>query len=129
MGVLLVYDVSDAGSFANVRSWVKNVEAHASDGVARMLVGNKADVGEGRRAVSTEAGAALAAEYGIPFYETSAKSGARVEEAFLRMARDVAARLREAPPDGGGGGGGGPTLRVGGAPRAGASAQRAGCCS
>ena len=32
-------------------------------------------------------GVALAKEFGVPFFETSAKSGLRVEEAFSAMAR------------------------------------------
>jgi Ras-related protein Rab-8A len=110
MGILLVYDVSDEGSFSNIRNWMKNIEAHASDSVVKVLVGNKADLDESKRAVPYARGKALADEYRIPFFEASAKSGAHVEEVFLGMARDVMGRLRDAPGDGGGGAG---TLRVG----------------
>ena len=44
MGILLVYDVCDESSFNNIRIWVKNIEAHASDGVNRILIGNKCDM-------------------------------------------------------------------------------------
>lgn len=43
--------------------------------------------------VDTERGRALAAEYGIKFMETSAKSGLNVEEAFVSLAKDIKARL------------------------------------
>ena len=39
--------------------------------------------------MSTERGQMLAAELGIKFFETSAKSGLNVEEAFLTLTRDI----------------------------------------
>lgn len=39
MGILLVYDVTDESSFNNIRSWMKNIEEHASDNVNKVLVG------------------------------------------------------------------------------------------
>jgi len=38
-GILLVYDVGDAGSFANVRGWMKAIDAHAVDGVVKVRGG------------------------------------------------------------------------------------------
>jgi Ras-related protein Rab-8A len=127
MGILLVYDVSDEGSFANIRNWMKNIEQHASGNVIKVLVGNKSDLGEAKRQVPTSRGQALADEYRIPFFETSAKSGAAVEEVFLSMARDVMTRLREAGPGEGGAGGAPAALRVGPATRR-PSTQKSSCC-
>ncbi|KAL5060395.1 hypothetical protein RYX36_031999 [Vicia faba] len=53
--------------------WIRNIEQHASDNVNKILVGNKADMDESKRAVPTSKGQALADEYGIKFFETSAK--------------------------------------------------------
>lgn len=97
MGILLVYDVSDETSFANIRNWMKNIEQHASDNVVKVLVGNKSDLDDSKRVIPYSRGKSLAAEYRIPFFETSAKSGEAVEEVFLGMARDVMTRLRDAP--------------------------------
>eukprot|EP00898_Chlorokybus_atmophyticus_P007239 jgi/Chlat1/7516/Chrsp61S07008 len=95
MGILLVYDVTDEGSFNNIRNWIRNIEQHASDGVVKVLVGNKCDMDESKRAVPTARGQALADEFGIPFFETSAKSGLNVEQAFFNIARTIKARLLE----------------------------------
>jgi GTPase SAR1 family protein len=44
MGILLVYDISDANSFTNVRNWMRQIDSNASENVNRILIGNKADV-------------------------------------------------------------------------------------
>lgn len=36
MGILLVYDVTDEGSFNNIRNWMRNIEQHASDNVNKV---------------------------------------------------------------------------------------------
>lgn len=125
MGILLIYDVSDENSFLNIRNWMKNIEQHASDNVLKVLVGNKADLDESRRAVPYSRGKALADEYRIPFFETSAKSGVNVEEVFSGMAREVVGRLRDAPGDVGGAPA---SLRVGPAARRPVT-QKSSCCS
>ncbi|CAL5420093.1 unnamed protein product [Camellia sinensis] len=96
MGILLVYDVTDESSFNNIRNWIRNIEQHASDNVNKILVGNKADMDESKRAVPTSKGQALADEYGIKFFETSAKTNMNVEEVFFSIARDIKQRLTEA---------------------------------
>merc|ERR1712137_736183 len=95
MGILLVYDVTDEKSFGNIRNWIRNIEQHASDNVNKILVGNKADMDESKRAVPTSKGQALADEYGIKFFETSAKTNLNVEEVFFSIARDIKQRLSE----------------------------------
>ncbi|KAB1217919.1 Ras-related protein RABE1c [Morella rubra] len=102
MGILLVYDVTDESSFNNIRNWIRNIEQHASDNVSKILVGNKADMDESKRAVPTSKGQALADEYGIKFFETqknivlqSAKTNMNVEEVFFSIARDIKQRLAE----------------------------------
>ncbi|XP_050883959.1 ras-related protein RABE1c isoform X1 [Lathyrus oleraceus] len=93
MGILLVYDVTNESSFNNIRSWMLSIEQHASDNVNKILVGNKADMGDNKRAVPTSKGQALANEYGIKFFETSAKTSRNVEKAFFSITRDIKQRL------------------------------------
>ena len=64
---------------------------HASDNVMKVLVGNKADMSD--RRVRYEEGEALAKEMGVPFFETSAKTGQNVEEMFQVMAEEIKRRL------------------------------------
>lgn len=53
-GIIVVYDVTDKESFENVKSWMAEIERYASDGVSKLLVGNKSDMTE-QRAVSFNA--------------------------------------------------------------------------
>ncbi|EMS65522.1 Ras-related protein RABE1c [Triticum urartu] len=79
----------------DIRNWIRNIEQHASDNVNKILIGNKADMDESKRAVSTAKGQALADEYGIQFFETSAKTNLNVEQVFFSIARDIKQRLAE----------------------------------
>ena len=90
-GILLVFDVMDRAAFNNVRTWMESIDAHADRSVNRILIGNKCDMPD--RAVSRAEAEALAKEYGINYFETSAKRGIGVEEAFRNIAEAVVERL------------------------------------
>ena len=53
-----------------------------------MLIGNKADL-DARRQVSTSDGQAFASKHGLIFLETSAKTAANVEQAFVKTAAKI----------------------------------------
>eukprot|EP00600_Ochromonadales_sp_CCMP1393_P002524 CAMPEP_0174981362 /NCGR_PEP_ID=MMETSP0004_2-20121128/15846_1 /TAXON_ID=420556 /ORGANISM="Ochromonas sp., Strain CCMP1393" /LENGTH=204 /DNA_ID=CAMNT_0016233095 /DNA_START=44 /DNA_END=658 /DNA_ORIENTATION=+ len=91
-GILLVYDVTDRNSFQSVRTWMEQIKEHCEVNVNTVLVGNKCDL-EDKRLVKFEEGRALAEEYEINFYETSAKKNVNVEKAFLDLATAVKNRL------------------------------------
>jgi len=76
----------------DIRTWFANVEQHATEGVNKILIGNKCDWEE-KRAVSTEQGQALADELGIPFLEVSAKTNKNIEEAFFSLAADIKKKI------------------------------------
>jgi len=92
MGILLVYDVTDERSFNNIRTWHANVEQHASEGVNKILIGNKCDADD-KKIVTDQQGKELAEELGIRYLETSAKANINVEDAFFALARDIKTRL------------------------------------
>lgn len=73
-------------SLSDIRTWHANIEQHASEGVNKILVGNKCDWTE-KRVVTEESGRELAEELGIKFMETSAKVNQGVEDAFFTLAR------------------------------------------
>ena len=86
--VLIVYDITQAATFANLARWVRSVEELASPGVRVVLVGNKADAAA-RRQVTREEGEGRARRGGMAFMETSARSGANIQEVFHRLAEAV----------------------------------------
>jgi len=59
-----------------------------------MLIGNKSDL-ESRRDVKKEEGEAFAREHGLVFMETSAKTAANVEEAFINTAKEIYEKIQE----------------------------------
>lgn len=100
-----MYDVTDLDSFNNVKSWLQEIDRYASEGVNKLLVGNKADL-TGKRAVEYAQGKELADSLSIPFLETSAKNATNVEQAFLTMAKQIKDRVGQGQLAQGGGAGG-----------------------
>ncbi|XP_059159903.1 ras-related protein Rab-13-like [Physella acuta] len=81
-GALVMYDVTNRESFAQVSKWLDELREVMSGKEAIILVGNKADDNGSNRQVSTEEGTKLAAERNIKFFESSAKCGKNVSEVF-----------------------------------------------
>ncbi|NXD45641.1 RAB10 protein, partial [Copsychus sechellarum] len=48
MGIMLVYDITNAKSFENISKWLRNIDEHANEDVERMLLGNKCDMEDKR---------------------------------------------------------------------------------
>ncbi|KAG7664882.1 SEC4 [[Candida] subhashii] len=85
MGIVLIYDVTDSRTFDNVKNWFQTVTQHANEDAQIFLVGNKCD-DEVNRQVSKEQGQELAAELGVPFLESSAKTNENVDSIFYELA-------------------------------------------
>lgn len=49
-GIIVVYDITDPESFNNVKTWFSEIDRYASEGVVKLLVGNKCDL-EAKRVV------------------------------------------------------------------------------
>jgi Ras-related protein Rab-8A len=85
---MLVYDITDLESFQNLNSWLIENEKNASKNVYKILVGNKCDM-ENERKVTVEQGKDFAAQYGMKFFETSAKESTNVSDSFIAMTREI----------------------------------------
>jgi small GTP-binding protein len=81
---LIVFDVTRRETFENIKNWLEEVRSVAPK-IVLILVGNKIDL-EGQREVSREEGEKLAEDLGIPYIETSAKTGDNIEDAFRMLA-------------------------------------------
>nr|XP_025840528.1 ras-related protein Rab-26 isoform X3 [Vulpes vulpes] len=96
--LLLLYDVTNKASFDNIQAWLTEIHEYAQHNVALMLLGNKVDSAQ-ERVVKREDGEKLAKEYGLPFMETSAKTGLNVDLAFTAIAKELKQRSMKAPSE------------------------------
>jgi len=94
MGIMLVYDITSAPSFRNIKQWLSNIADHANSDVERMLLGNKCDM-ETSRQVSEEEARKFAVSCGIRFMETSAKERLNVTDAFHILATDIKTKMEK----------------------------------
>ncbi|KAG7281814.1 hypothetical protein CRUP_037095, partial [Coryphaenoides rupestris] len=92
-GVIVVYDVTSAESFVNVKRWLHEINQNCDD-VCRILVGNKNDDPNSKVVETTDA-QKFAEQMGINLFETSAKENINVEELVLRAKKDVLAKQQQ----------------------------------
>ncbi|KAL7752256.1 Ras- protein Rab-7 [Sorochytrium milnesiophthora] len=98
---VLVYDVNNAKSFETLDSWRDEFLIQAAprdpDNFPFVVLGNKIDVEESKRTVSTKRAQLWCQGKGdIPLFETSAKEAINVEMAFQTIARNALAKESEA---------------------------------
>ena len=114
---LVVYDLTKPTSLTKAKHWVAELQRQASPGIVIALVGNKLDLtssgesnnnesaappttedttggdieeGDGdARKVTTKEARDYAEEEGLLFFETSAKTGANVQEVFTAIANAI----------------------------------------
>eukprot|EP00953_Heterococcus_sp_UTEX-ZZ885_P019407 10834-Heterococcus_DN1.PRE.2 len=92
-GIALIYDVTDADSFKNVNYWMANIQTHASaEPIHKVLLGNKVDLPSARE-IPTDSGREVGEEFGVQFFEVSAKDGTGVNDAFHALVTEIVARL------------------------------------
>lgn len=84
----LVFDVNNASSFYNLAGWWQEVREELGD-VPIALVGNKVDL---PHLVMTSEAEALAQAWGVPYFETSSKSGENIHQLLIELAKYAVAR-------------------------------------
>mmetsp|Transcript_13773 Transcript_13773/g.18943 ORF Transcript_13773/g.18943 Transcript_13773/m.18943 type:complete len:205 (-) Transcript_13773:268-882(-) len=90
---VLVFDVTAAKTFENLDCWREEFLIQAGpknpEDFPFIVLGNKIDK-EDKRVISEKRAQAWCAQKGnIPYFETSAKEGIKVEQAFQTIARDA----------------------------------------
>jgi DnaJ family protein C protein 27 len=92
-GFLLVFDLSSRDSFTQLGRWIDEAKRYGADLSVAVLCGNKQD--SAKLTVSSDEAQAFAKKLNIPYFDTSAKSGKNVAEAFTQLFRLVMAKLKQ----------------------------------
>jgi len=79
-----------------VKQWLHEIDRYATEGVNKLLVGNKSDL-EAKKQVESATAQEFANSLGIPFLETSAKNSSNVEQAFMTMASEIKNKMATTP--------------------------------
>uniref|UniRef100_A0A7S3YFV0 Uncharacterized protein n=1 Tax=Lotharella globosa TaxID=91324 RepID=A0A7S3YFV0_9EUKA len=95
---LVVYDITDSDSFAGARTWIDELQRQGSADIVIGLAGNKLDLHSQRKVDAKEA-KAYADENGCIFFETSAKTGANVQEIFVAIAQKLPKNVQQQQND------------------------------
>lgn len=91
-GFILVYSIINHQTFREVLALHQQIiRAKGSNRVPIVLVGNKLDLAEQMREVPANYAQSVARDWGLPFFETSAKFRVQVEEAFVQIVKLMAA--------------------------------------
>jgi hypothetical protein len=88
-GFLLVFSITSQSSFyelAELREQIRRIKE--DDNVPMVLIGNKSDLEEDR-AIPRPRAFAISREWNIPYFETSARRRANVDEAFVDLCRQI----------------------------------------
>ena len=87
LGIIIAYDITEIKSFEKLKNWINDIKMYAHKKVRLVLVGNKCDLSN--RRITEEEGKKLADELDAKFFETSAKTGYNVNEAYNFLIRDI----------------------------------------
>ncbi len=100
-GALLVFDVTNPSSFNNLPSWLEELWKKAGR-VPMILCGNKIDLrAEVPKSIAPELGQEYARRlsealgYEVPYIETSAKTGEKVNEAFFLLGLSIIRSVKQ----------------------------------
>lgn len=84
---VVVYDITSKKTFEQTKKWIDDVRGERGNDVIVVLVGNKTDLGDTKREVTTAQGEEEAKKAGAIFMETSAKVGHNVKALFRKIAQ------------------------------------------
>ena len=94
-GIILTYDITNRSTFGDLNKWIEHIkEFHYISEFPIIIIGCKLDLEE-KREVSTEEGQKFAEVYKFPFFETSARTGEGVKEAFSAFIQKVYEKIKK----------------------------------
>ena len=90
-GALILFDITDEDSFADLNPWIELI-SKSSDKIVKLLIGSKADLKNQRKITTKKAEDFKKKQKLDLFLESSAKTGQNVEEIFNNMAKIIVER-------------------------------------
>lgn len=88
-GVMLVFSITSRHSFESLAAYQNEVpRIKQVERIPMVVVGNKCDL-EADRQATAEEGEEYARRLNAPYLETSARTGVNLEDAFLRLVKEV----------------------------------------
>ncbi|ELT99690.1 hypothetical protein CAPTEDRAFT_6450 [Capitella teleta] len=81
---IIVYDITQESSFRATKSWITELQKHASPNIVLAIAGNKLDLDD-LRDVQYSTALSYADKQGTVFVETSAKSAANIPALFMEI--------------------------------------------
>ena len=86
-GVILVYDTTSIDSFNNLDYWLKSIKFYCKRDIPIIIIGNKIDL---ENKIDKETlNDFMRAHSNIPIFNTSAKTGKGINEAFYNIAQTI----------------------------------------
>ena len=93
-GFIIVYSLSSRQSFQDVKVLREQIiRVKGNENVPIVLAANKCDVQGVEREVTSEEGCKLAAEWSVPYIETSAKNSLIVNSLFIEIVKEMNFKL------------------------------------
>eukprot|EP00826_Nyctotherus_ovalis_P066415 TRINITY_DN980_c0_g3_i1.p1 TRINITY_DN980_c0_g3~~TRINITY_DN980_c0_g3_i1.p1 ORF type:complete len:201 (-),score=57.13 TRINITY_DN980_c0_g3_i1:127-729(-) len=92
---LIVYDVSSGKTFERAMLWLAELKKNVKQFILIVLVGNKIDIN--KRETEYEEADRFAKEYGLKYFEVSAKEGVGVDEMFTAVASELLKKESKQP--------------------------------
>jgi small GTP-binding protein len=92
-GVVIAYDVTNSESFDNLKFWISSIKTNLFEKnifIPIIIIGNKIDL-EDMRDISKDIANKFAKENNFKYFETSAKTGEGVDEAFRDLVNQILA--------------------------------------
>jgi small GTP-binding protein len=85
---LLVFDLTRPQTMENIRKWYDDIKDEIKQEIPCVILANKADLIDERK-IETPVIKQISTELGIPYLETSAKSGKNINKAFQKLAWEL----------------------------------------
>ena len=91
---VLVYDVSNKASFDSIKFWLNELDSKVKqDGLVLALAGNKCDLPDSKKQVTTLTAKTFAENNKMIFAETSAKTGEGVNILFQLLSEEISKKI------------------------------------